>query len=407
MYMNKSVKEIAKLIDACPSLIKTNGFCDTAKLMGLFNMNPLEDNCRSGIFILTAERENGKSYSSNKLGTDVWKKFGFKQKICFVKETDIELQKMIRKFRASYNGFLDVNGEVIVKNEYDNDGKVIRSDEVGCFCSISLEEQYKSPPVNLTEKQVRGSFIDYRLMFYDEFNKSKQSIQNYYYHFINLVSTVGRINKPFVILLVGNRVSASNDIYTAYDFDANRKNLGETFAMEITDEKTGEFLGVWVDLGKNCFNGLVSRNSLAHKLAQFEETTDNLFNQGGHAFNLGANVINKRNIINKQKDSIKYLQIGEYKFEFGIFSNPDRLINKNEVNYYFQKIKFAPEGAKVTALNVLAYMRQAVLKDTDDVINLANKIAQLNSKQCLYFDSFDTKMLVEEWIIRKTNIGKK
>lgn len=405
MYMNKSVKEIAKLIDACPSLIKTDGFCDTAKLMGLFDMNPLEENCKSGIFILTAERENGKSYSSNKLGTDVWKKFGYKQKICFIKETDIEVQKMIRKFRASFNGFLDVNGEVIVKNEYDKDGKIIQSDEVGCFASISLEEQYKSPPVNLTGKLVRGSFINYRLMFYDEFNKSKQSIKNYYYHFINLVSTVARLNNPFVILLVGNRVSASNDIYTAFDFDANRKNLGETFAMEITGED-GEFLGVWVDLGKNCFNGLVSRESLAHKLAQFEETTDNLFNQGGHAFNLGTNVINKRNIINKDTESIRYLQIGEYKFEFGIFNNPERMINQNETNYYFQKIKTAPPGVKVTALNVLAYLRQAILKNADDIVNLANKIAQLNSKQCLYFDSFDTKMLVEEWIIRKTNIDK-
>ena len=392
-----SYSEIAKMIDEKPELIMTDGFCDMEKVLTLINYNILKEGCKSGIVIFTADRGNGKSFSCWKYVDKIWEEKQLAWKVAIMKEVDEEKKKFLPGFRTAYDGKYDVTGDLLLKKHYDENGKCIRNTEIGMFCSLSAEEKYKSSPVNMENKT--GSFNGYHMIFFDEFSKAKQTVDNFFGKFVNLVSTIERINKPFLVLLVGNRMNANNDIFTKFCLKTNRNNLDETLITPLKLKNTDEEIGVYIDIGFKVFNKLEIRQSLATKLASFDRRANIMYNKGGYLEGVTYNVINELLITNNKP--VQYLQLVHKSYEFGTFVN-EEYTNGNEM-YYLKEIEEFPNGIAPFALDKMGYLQSGFFADKDTHVEYANMLSRLYKNKTIFFDSFDTLNLFEKWMCLNIN----
>jgi len=128
-----------------------------------------------------------------------------------------------------------------------------------------------------------------------------------------LVSTIERFNKPFFILLLGNKIFANNDIFINFNLNVSYRNLAPDYIQKVSSRIT------YCDVGFDTYKKLGNKDLLANEIAQFNENTNTLFNEGGFLEGVYYNVINHKMMTNEKV--YYYFTYDKYCLEYGTFQN--------------------------------------------------------------------------------------
>ncbi|MBR4025444.1 MAG: hypothetical protein IKJ03_00635 [Mycoplasmataceae bacterium] len=399
------VKLLAQTIDYDPSLVSTKeGYFDMEKWLNILHCNPLSNpDMGMKMVIFSCERNNGKTYAGWNYDNKFWSSKDFKWRIAFAKPLEEDRKAYQMAFKTAYEGIFETKGNKIMKYTYDNDGRIVSSMECGAFVSINLQEKYKSTPSNSLRKNnddEKGGFINYHMLFWDEFNEKKQTSLGFFKDFTNLLSTVGRRNDPFLTLLIGNKVNANSDIYTKFCLNTNRKDLTKTYIQKIYTPKTNEFIGYYIDIGSQVYNKLGNKETLANKVAQFDKGANRMFNEGGFLEGQIYNVLNYTLFTNKKV--INNIRLGEFLYEYGTFINEE--YTGNTPKYYVEQVD--DPVANVIALDTIGFMRGGINLNREDGVEVANMFIKQSKMKMIFYDSFDTMLLLEQWMSRLGDLSK-
>lgn len=399
------VKALAETIDYNPDIVSTKeGYFDMEKWLNLLQCNPLScSEMGRKIVIFSCGRNNGKTYAGWNFDNRFWDSKNFKWRIAFAKPLEEDRKMYQMSFKTAYEGIFETKGNKIMKYTYNQDGKVIDSIECGAFVSINLQEKYKSTPSNSLRKnneEEKGGFINYHMLFWDEFNEKKQSTLGFFKDFTNLISTVARKNEPFLTLLIGNKVNANSDIYTKFCLNTNRKDLTKTYIQKIYTPNSNKFIGYYIDVGSQVYRRLNNEDDLANQIAEFDKSTNRMFNEGGFLEGQMYNVLNYTLFTNKKV--INNVRLGEFLYEYGTFINEE--YTGKEAKYYIEAVD--TPVASVVALDTLGFMRGGINLNREDAVEVANMFIKQSKMKKIFYDSFDTMLLLEQWMSRLGDLSK-
>ena len=374
---------------------KNKKYFNLEEYLNKINVSPNEG---ENIVIISSVRNCGKSVNTTKYILDYWKKWNYTRRVAFVRTNDLIMTKWKNSFKNAWEkNNIFIEGNIIFKywfKEVDENQKkkiktksemVEKKEEIGYFVDVMNEANYRS----LAE----GGFHDYHFVFYEEFNEGNPQ-RDYYKHFINLLSTIKRQSKPFFVLLLGNKINANNDIFVNYNLNVNRRSLNEDWLQAVAD-------GIYyIDIGFNTFKHLNNEKSFINRLASYNEDTNRLFNEGGFLEGTIYNVINKNEFKNKL---IKYnFIIDDLMYEYGECD----LYGENKKVYYLENIKNPTN--EVIALNNRGYtFNNAYMVDKDDLNQIADTFFEQLKNNSLFYDSFNTMLIIEDWLLKYETIFEK
>lgn len=366
----------------------------------LLNVDPDKD---SKIIIMTATRNMGKSQAVwSWVYQNYWKKYNHKRKAAFVRTNDMKMQEALGTFRSAYNGVYETSAKGIIYDfQEDDQGRPIKKTfkEVGRFVNIENEHNYRSG-VNkpADDDGDMGGFNNYHFVFWDEFNETKQGKTDLYQKFLMILSTIKRKNRPFILLLIGNKIDANNDIFVKLNLNTNDHDLNKDYIQNVTDSI------VYVDIGYETYKHITDEDDMVNELASFDYSTNNMFNKGGFLYAQANNVRNANVFLTNKIDVINYFAYDTKYLEYG------RWLNKDEISYYLMELhdlSEIPSDAHVVGLNSIAYsLDQKINKydDEDDIIEVVDLWYTKLKNNNLYFDSFVLKATIEEWLFRKNKV---
>lgn len=332
------------------------------------------------MLLLNAPRNIGKSWGTwDYIENEIWIKSNFTKRIAYCRTNKERLDKAIENFNARYRGKYYMNKTKIYKQHFDESGKEVLSKriEIGSVVSLNGEVNYKS-----------GFFENYVMFFYDEYNEQEKLV-GVFGKFINLLKTVKRFSTPFLILLVGNKVDAKNDIMTNLKIDLkNNKNKNEDYFACVMDNT------YFIDIGIETFAGLHQENDLVNRLAQMNEETDAYLNQGAYLSEDEDNVIIYDYYVKDNNEVVRYFAFDEYKFEYGNF------IYEGEVHSYFRQVRTIPKDEFAYTLSIIGDMRvkNSGLLDEETITDFANSLKRKAKSKKLWYCSYDAKLVLEPFI---------
>lgn len=369
------------------SIFAPGGWFNLQGWLDLLNINHHKD---VHTIILTSPRNNGKTYSCWKWIEQQWMDSGYNFKIAICRTNDLKMKEAIKGFKDAFkNKYLVENG-FIYKVEYDNKNKIVENSKVmlGRFVNVMNEHNYRSAP--------DGGFKGFKMLFWDEFNEVAQVEPHFFEKFNMLVSTIERFNKPFTILLLGNKIYANNDIFINFNLNVSYRNLKKDFIQKVSPRIT------YCDIGLDTYKHLKNSDLLANEIATFNENTNQLFNEGGFLEGTKYNVINHKMMTN---ENIKYyFSYDKYLMEYGTFINP--LISK-EPQYYLKSVKEPWDKSKqIIAFDIKGYANSGMKIEEDDLNEVANILFMHIQNRNIFFSSFDLMIDCEKWIFRKATIFK-
>lgn len=362
-------------------------------LSGWFEVLGIDYDKDIAVLIMTAERNMGKTVNVWKFIIEkIWKKYDYKRRVAIIRTNDMKMKESIASFKAAYRQDYEVISGIIYKVERDEKGNVLKDKmfEIGRFVNIENEHNYRSG--------ADGGFRDYHFAFWDEFNETQQGKLDFYQRYMMLFSTIKRHNEPFIFLMIGNKVNASNDIFIKYDLDTRFHDLDKDFVQQIEHDI------IYVDIGKKTYSNVNDPNDIVYRMAKYDTATDTLFNKGGFLGGTYYNVVNPNQFRNKE---IKYytalnLIVGEFGtfFNENISNEPlyyiDEKVNADEIRTeYFNLIGLTTEG--------YGFSGDTNKMDETDLKELANFWFRLLKYKKLFFSSFKLKAFFEEWIYKHTN----
>lgn len=389
---------------------------------GFFNLQGYLDWCGIdynkdiSVLILTALRNMGKSTGTWKwIEKNIWEKYNHKWKVAFIRTTMTQAENNYKSFEESFRGKYRIKGNIIQKIAYKE--KVIKDKDTGEKTTLSIIDEANCFEIgrivdvknehNYRSGAGKSTFQDYHFAFWDEFNEIDQQDPKLYQKFINLFSTIRRVNKPFTFLIVGNKINANNDLFvylsldTGSDYKEHYNALGldyqprdtlNDFKQRIASSEDVKIY--YVDIGMNTFNVVPNSEDVVAQLAKFNPNTNALYNQGAFLSEKPFNVLNGKLFINKTPQFI--LGCKENFFLYSICGkNSDcicfEIISRDDVlNHQLPLIAF----------DSLSYLIQNSRRFNDDetykdIFQIWIKYSRQNK---LFYDSFETKMIIDNLI---------
>lgn len=341
--------------------------------------------------IMTSPRNNGKTYSVWKWIEKQWEDHNWDFKVAICRTNDLKMKEAIKGFKDAFKSKYIVENGFIYKCEYDKKNKIIETSKrmLGRFVNVMNEHNYRSAP--------DGGFKGFRMLFWDEFNEDAQVEPRFFQKFNMLVSTIERFNKPFFILLLGNKIFANNDIFINFNLNVSYRNLAPDYIQKVSSRIT------YCDVGFDTYKKLGNKDLLANEIAQFNENTNTLFNEGGFLEGTYYNVINHKMMTNEKV--YYYFTYDKYCLEYGTFQNS--LIDEDE-HWYLKEVK-EPffKDKNVIALDIKGYSNKGMTIEEEDLNEVANILFTHLQNRNIYFSSFDLMNDCEKWIFRNATVFKK
>lgn len=332
--------------------------------------------------VVLTERNVGKTYGTyfyyNKEQT-----FTPDSKVLILRNTDKELQKTKRDFANRYKNKLIVKGDFVYnlkfKEMVNKEGETITistADEVvGYFASINNYINYKS---------IEAKDIEY--IMYEEFNEDTVIGRNIYFKFFNILKTFERFNKIKYIFMLGNKDGFDSDFFINWNIlpsDDKTKNK----ISEVKDEYG--IIGVVYDFGSNEFALLPNSKTISSRLAAFDNKTNN-YSLGGYLKQHCQRVMNYKKIVPYFNPKF-YISIEHDKYIFGDFGNSYAILAPWNFSSDLQLVNYS--------FDVLSgLIKDSIILDLETHIELLDYIYRLEKNNSIYYDSYDTKGIVEDLI---------
>lgn len=340
------------------------------------------------MLIMTSPRNNGKTFSCWKWIEKQWIDTNYDFKVAICRTNDLKMKEAIKGFKDAFKSKYLVENGFIYKYELDEKKKVKDDTKImiGRFVNVMNEHNYRSAP--------DGGFKGFKMLFWDEFNEDVQVEPRFFQKFNMLISTVERFNKPFFILLLGNKIYANNDIFTNFNLNVSYRNLKPDFIQKVSTRI------VYCDVGLDTYKNLGNKDLLANEVASFNENTNQLFNEGGFLEGTKYNVLNHQMFLDPKPQY--YFSMGNYLMEYGTFRND--LIDDQE-HYYLKSVKrpFYLD-LNIIALDVKGYAENGMTIDKEDLSEIANILFQHIQNRNIYYSSFELMLECEKWIFKNTTL---
>ena len=340
------------------------------------------------MLIMTSPRNNGKTFSCWKWIEKQWIDTNYDFKVAICRTNDLKMKEAIKGFKDAFKSKYLVENGFIYKYELDEKKKVKDDSKImiGRFVNVMNEHNYRSAP--------DGGFKGFKMLFWDEFNEDVQVEPRFFQKFNMLISTVERFNKPFFILLLGNKIYANNDIFTNFNLNVSYRNLKPDFIQKVSTRI------VYCDVGLDTYKNLGNKDLLANEVASFNENTNQLFNEGGFLEGTKYNVLNHQMFLDPKPQY--YFSMGNYLMEYGTFRND--LIDDQE-HYYLKSVKrpFYLD-LNIIALDVKGYAENGMSIDKEDLSEIANILFQHIQNRNIYYSSFELMLECEKWIFKNTTL---
>lgn len=345
---------------------------------GFFNLKGYIEECvgedwenKSFSMIIQAERNMGKSYGTwDFIEKEIWIKSNYTQRIAYLRTNATKLKSIKSFFNSKYAGKYLMTDTHIWKIELDDNGKEIREKriELGAVIGVMNEENWRS-----------GEFANYRLIFWDEYNENMM-LDGIYEHWVNLFKTIERMSKNFIAILVGNKISANNDILVNLEIEVNEED--DDFDTLQTRPYNSDNPSIFfLNIGKKTFAHLSQEEKLANIWATFNTKTNTFLNEGGYLEKKSYNILFYSRI--QESATIKnYVVCSETLFEYGSF----------EKGFYFHKVEQAKPNYNIFALDIassLSFPNSKKYMGMEDYVDFARLLANHAKNQKLFFTSYE------------------
>lgn len=334
------------------------------------------------MLIVDSPRNIGKSTSCWHLAEEeVWIKSNFTKKVAYWRTNLTKLKKQIESFNAHFQGKYYMTENRIYKIEFDEEGKEIRAarKEIGAVMGVSNYLNYKS-----------NWFEDFQMIFWDEYNETHQP--KIYEAFIDLAKTVKRANKPFHIILCGNRCDGDSDMLVNLEIDVP-DNFEEDYIQYITNNV------IYVAIGTNTYNQIEANNpnDLIHVLASKSSTTNRYLNEGGYLKQRSEFIKLWKHIDAEGYEPVRTLTFRDRLFEEGIFGENDAI--------YFRYVDKPDPSIPIISLDTLGWMsneKSFNWVDEEFYQMWARRLKYAIKNKQLFFTSNDCMIDLFDYIVRNT-----
>jgi len=372
------------------TVTKRRGYFDIKKYLKIFNINWRTD---SAMIMLNAERNIGKSTSVWNLVEEYWKKYDYKRKLIYVR-TSLEQSKRARlDFNERFRNKYIMSGGMIYKLVWSDDNKkIISKFEIGTYISLSTGKTIKS-----------GTFDNYHMLFFDEYNDDVMS-SNQYMVFNNILKTAERYSKPFLSLFIGNKDNANNEFMVNWGVERSDDSDEDSIQIPIKGEPL-----YFIDVGFNTFSHLKDHKSMANVFATLNEETDRYINKAGYIKDFFDDVVNynKRVAPTRGRDVCIFVAASSY-FLVGYFGElQDKVfikkVSNNDIHLYNEKgVTFV----KPSASDAMFSMYKGGISDKDDTMSIIEFLYDMNQRTKLYFCGFDIRNYMTLYISSYRNKEK-
>lgn len=309
--------------------LRKTKYYDARAWMDYLNLSMEDD----WMLIVDSERNIGKSTSWWDVAEqDVWIKSNFTKKVAYLRTNLVKLKKQIESFNAHFQGKYYMTENRIYKQEFDDEGKEIRTarKEIGAVMGVANYLNYKS-----------NWFKDFQFVFWDEYNETHQP--KIYEAFIDLAKTIKRANKPFQIILCGNRCDGDSDMLVNLEID-----IPDDFENDYIQYVTPRV--IYTAIGTKTYNQIEANqaNDLIHELAAKNSSTNRYLNEGGYMRQRSEFIKLWKHIDAAGYEPVRTLTFRDRLYEEGIFGDDDSI--------YIRYVDKADPDVPVISLDTLGWM---------------------------------------------------
>lgn len=347
--------------------------------------SPVKIGEESVICYITGTRNIGKSYSSFSLADEISLKVD--KKLVYIRNTQETIKAFRHNFNADWKDKYRMSLESIFKLDWDADKKkFIDGDLIGYVCTVKNYEKFKSM-----------SFNKVNMIIYDEFN-TKDLIQEVFYKFNHLCTSIIRQSKNITIMCLANRDNENNEFSVNLGDDDYQVDY-EDYAITQSDETSAEGHRrriIWLELGTKWSYLVKNEDTLFNDLAKFDTQSINYL-KGEY------NVPKPRTVINyasKIKDTfIPYaaFNFSQKTYYLGNFIYKDSkckaLVKSNNYGKKFNGVSYNLDGLS-------RYIGKSIDLSRADSEEIVTSLIIMIKKNMLYFDSFDMKMIFDAIMVK-------
>lgn len=302
-----------------------------------------------------------------------------RQKIGFIRNTDEQLKSFKQDFNARYAGQYMISGvmvwslrKVVTVDKEDNEViSYVKEFHIGYCASISTYTKIKS---------IEAANIRFILM--DEYNEADLIIRNIYVKWINMVKTLSRFNKVFVLML-GNRDTPNNEFMVKWGVIPSRTLFEDDIYVKFSDR------GHFIELGSKQFENLGNDKTLVNELAQFDKDSKRYL-EGGYASKFAFQVVPYDKIIKNSFNPFFKFAIKGTILAFGEFNHWEKGKSYCLVSDLDAVEKATQENLQTYSLDSLSYqIKESKLNTSDSIYGMTLKLFREHKRGKLYYDSFD------------------
>lgn len=365
--------------------IANNGYFTLQGYLDLTQINWKNENLN---VIINAPRNIGKSVGiiDYFIFPEIWEKSNYDHKVIFLRYNQARLDQWKTDMIDKYGEKIRIDSKyVIYLRKFDENGKELFQDEKIIGYGVGL---------NNASKVLSGRFENVRMIFWDEYNELATFL-DVYQKWIMLFKTVERFNKPFLSVLSGNKNDGvNNDILINLGIDGEDMEEmgkdGEDVILKITKSI------FYIDIANDTFSHLKNNDTSANEWASLNSTTNEYLNNGGYLVKCPSNVL----VYDRKVAPTKYIKsifsMRGRLFEYGSF------INKNKECFYFHEIQENNTNLPTIAFDLqsdMEYKEATKFWDEENYQNLALHLKHQIKNKCLYFTSYNAKLILEGYIL--------
>lgn len=333
------------------------------------------------LVFLSSPRNIGKSYSSWKLADECYLKPN--ARTVYMRITDKQLEKPRREFKAKFKGKYHLSGDVIynvIEETLENNktGEVtiryIPNEIVGYFCSINNYTNDKS-----------NEFENVKFIFIDEIIEDTNAIVGIYAKIQNLMTTIMRLKKDVLFLLVANRDTANNDFMVKWGIEPREE---EDYYDDVIYQVSNRMF--YCELGDKWYVGMGNQDTLFHEFAQFDNNAKRQLS-GGYLKDFSRQIKNFEKWGKPTFKPILAVTFDEHKIYFGscIFENTQSFFLVSDDD-------FSDLSVPSYALNNIAGMNKNTnLIEKDDIDDIISLLFFKIRNQQIFYNSFDTFNIIK------------